>query len=322
MIEWRLFKDRKAEALARELEKKEIIAKSKIKYIDKSEIDAKIMRFVGSGVTGKTEHPQIIVSLTSFPERMFDIHYCLFSLLDQRVKPDMVVLWLAEKQFPHKEKDLPASVLSLLEHGLTIKWCDDLRSYKKLVPALHEFPSDIIVTADDDIYFPETWLGSLYDSYRNAPELIHAHRAHRLSFGPDGMPTRYDAWQKEIATQDASFSNFMTSGAGTLYPPHSLYVDVTNQKLFKKLCPTADDVWFWAMALLKGTKIRVVENNIPKLTYVNPERELRLNNETTLMRINVDKDNNDRQIKNVLRYYPALLDRLHAGLLPGGTKKA
>jgi hypothetical protein len=60
-----------------------------------------------SGVTGRfgkpdrqENEPRAIVSLTSCPERMYDIHFCTFSLLNQITKPDAVILWLAEEQFP------------------------------------------------------------------------------------------------------------------------------------------------------------------------------------------------------------------------------
>ena len=35
-----------------------------------------------------------------------------------------------------------------------------------------------------------------------------------------------------------------------------------------KIAPTNDDIWFWLQAVLKGTRIRVVENPNYKLNYV------------------------------------------------------
>ena len=45
--------------------------------------------------------------------------------------------------------------------GLEIRECDNLRSFKKLVPALQTFPNAFIVTADDDLYFAPNWLETL-----------------------------------------------------------------------------------------------------------------------------------------------------------------
>ena len=118
--------------------------------INKLKLDPKINQFNELGITRELRNPKLIVSLTSFPQRMYDVHYCLYSLLTQQLKPDKLILWLAESQFPNKEKDIPQKVLSLKENGLEIRWCEDMGAYKKLLPSLKEYPDDIIVTADDD----------------------------------------------------------------------------------------------------------------------------------------------------------------------------
>ena len=82
--------------------------------------------------------------------------------------------------------------------------------------------------------------------------------------------------------------------------------DVSNKNLFEKLCPNADDVWIWAMAILNRTKIKGVNNNMRELTYVNLARELNILNEKTLYSSNFD-GGNDLQIKNIIDYYPDIM---------------
>ena len=60
-------------------------------------------------------------------------HFCIYSLLTQNFKPDVVVLWLAEEQFPNKEADLSEELLKFKKNGLTIKWCHDIKPYKKFM---------------------------------------------------------------------------------------------------------------------------------------------------------------------------------------------
>lgn len=98
---------------------------------------------------------EIIVSLTSFPGRIHLVHKTIQTILLQSVKPDLVELWLAKEQFPNYEKDLPNELTNLIQYGLKICWCSDYRSFKKLVPSLQEHPDAIIVTADDDVYYPQ-----------------------------------------------------------------------------------------------------------------------------------------------------------------------
>ena len=285
----------------------------KVKYlphVNKTELGNQIANFQSVGIVKSKRNPRIIVSLTSFPERMDEIHYTIYSLLNQSLKPDMIVLWLAKEQFPNLEKDIPESVLKLKNNGLSIKWTHDTRPYKKLVPSLKEYPEDIIITTDDDIYYPPTWLELLYTAYLQNPKAIHCHRGHKIKFDNKNNILPYKKWKHRIGHDFASFKNFFTGAGGVLYPPHSLYKDVTDEKLFLKLSPDADDIWFWAMAVIAGTPINIVKNNHKQLIYVNPERELKLTDELVLTRSNTAGGDNDRKIQQVISSYPQIMDRL------------
>ncbi len=273
-----------------------------IPHINRSQIDEQIKSFSGAGTDKNSgRNPRIIISLTSFPARMSDIHYALYSLLNQTLRPDMIVLWLGADKFPNRESDLPESVLRFIKNGLTIKWCDDMRSYTKLVPSLAEFPNDIIITVDDDIYYPEWLVERLYDAHCKTPNMIHCMRAHKILFAPNGALLPYNQWEHQTRNNTPSFLNFLTGVGGVLYPPHSLDSDVCNRDKFQQLAPFADDVWFWAMAVKNGTKINVVPSEF-KCVYVNPARELRMTNEVTLAATNVAENKNDEQIKNTMAY--------------------
>lgn len=47
----------------------------------------------------KRRHPQIIVSMTSYPARINTVHLAIRSLLAQKVLPDKIVLWLCKSDF-------------------------------------------------------------------------------------------------------------------------------------------------------------------------------------------------------------------------------
>ena len=77
---------------------------------------------------------ELIVSLTSYPRRFPILKFTIRSLLNQTVRPDRVILWLAEDDVTY----LPSAVRRLA--GLEVRTCPDLRSFKKLIPALEQFP--------------------------------------------------------------------------------------------------------------------------------------------------------------------------------------
>lgn len=281
--------------------------KKKIKNpIDKDKIQKQINEFNATGVTGEKRNPKLIVSLTSFPQRMSDIHFTLYSLLNQTLKPDALILWLGDQEFPDKEGDLPLNVLSLRNNGLTIKWCKDIGPYTKLIPALMEYPEDIIVTADDDIYYPRNWLELIYKAYVKEPQYIHCHRAHRITFDKNKNVKKYLEWILAAGNVEPSFCNFLTGVGGVLYPPGALNKDVLDEEVFLKLSPAADDIWFWAMAVLNNTKINVIKNNISTLIHTNPERESGQNDERRLGQKNFFGGGNDTQLKNIFNHYPSL----------------
>lgn len=254
------------------------------------------------GVDGNSgRNPRIVVSLTSHPARIKTVHLTVASLLQQTLKPDALVLWLADSQFPKKEAELPPELLALREFGLEIRWTKDVKSYKKLIPALKAFPRDIIVTADDDLIYVRPWLELLYRAHLEDPRCIPAHRITKIRFdGNDGISTvvgGYDYYPSD------SCLNKLTGCGGVLYPPGCFHDDICDEEKFMALAPTNDDIWFWLMAALKGYYPKVVRGNIAKLFYVPGTQQC------GLCRTN-DSGGGQRpflvQLKNVLRAYPAL----------------
>lgn len=233
-----------------------LFIKLKLKYKAKFKLE----EIKTSGINNKARKKKIIASLTTFPERINTVKATIQTLLNQTVKPDEIVLYLAYEQFEGGEKTLPCELLELKKYGLQIKWCNDTRSYKKLIPALKEYKDEIIITFDDDIYYEKDTIEVLYNSYLKHPDEIQANRTWRIKLNKNNeietlnSPYLYWNWKNY---RQASFFNTIIGCGGVLYPPNSLYKDVLDEKKFKEIVPTQDDIWFWAMAVLNGTKIRL-----------------------------------------------------------------
>ena len=119
----------------------------------------------------------------------------------------------------------------------------------------------------------------------------------------------YRNWDKCINVPSKRYINFLTGVGGVLYPPNCFYKDIYRDDIFMELAPNADDVWFWAMAVLNHTKIQLSDVPIQNLIYINPARELNLTDDGTLYSSNGCGDN-DVQLKNVLQKYPELYNML------------
>ncbi|WP_297296342.1 glycosyltransferase [uncultured Brachyspira sp.] len=256
---------------------------------------------------------RLIVSLTSFPQRIYDIDVVLFSLLNQTIKPDKIILWLGQEEFPNLEDDIPSHVLSMTKFGIEIEFCKNIRQYKKLIYALEKYPDDVIVTADDDAYYEYNWLEKLYNAYLENPNYIHCHRAHKMQFDENNHILTYNKWIQCIESTNTtpSFINFPTGIGGVLYKSKLLYKDIFDENLFMELCPKADDIWFWAMAVLNGTKINVVKDNINRPVELGYEYYI------NLWQVNVKQNLNDVQLNNVVNYYGNLLtNKINNEILP------
>ena len=238
-----------------------------------------------------------IVSFTSFPKRIKYVKYTLQSLLMQTKQPQEIILWLAEEQFPNKK--LPRSLLKTIERKgggqIKIKWCEDLRSYKKLLPTLKLYPHLPIITTDDDIYYPKNWLETLWESYLNSPNCISTHHAMEVCFKISS-----NSW---IVTKNSHSSlKYLAVGfSGVLYPPKSLHHDIFDYQKIKQLAPIGDDLYFWAMAILVGTKTIV-----PKNALNNFQKSISHYESPNLGDLNGLGGQNDIQIQQILNHYPQI----------------
>lgn len=240
----------------------------------------------------------IIVSLTSYEARFKDLEISLYSLLNQSLKPDIIILWLSDEI--ESLNDLPYEITKYIKNGLEIRFVKDIGSYTKAIYTFKEYSEAIIVTADDDIYYPKKWLERLYHSYIAHPKDIQVHRAHRVRL-KDRKILPYEKWEKHVQEESARFDNFLTGVGGVLYPPNCFLSEVFRNDIFLKYAPTADDIWFWFMALISNRRIRVVQNHIKTLSCTNLLRQI-LPNRKTLYSIN-STGRNDEQVENLMKFY-------------------
>lgn len=207
---------------------------------------------------------RLIVSLTSYPARFGTLHLTVKSLLDQSVRADRLLLWVA-----HDDIDLlPDTVKSLQDDRFRIGTCEDIRNFKKILPTLAENPEAFIVIADDDTYYPGDWLSGLIDSYKAGPPAITFYRGHRPRYTDAGRLAPYRSWVRNAVEEDGSTSQdiLATGNGGVLYPPGSLPQQTADLDLIRELCATSDDVWLYFMRQLSGWPIRRVSG--PKREFI------------------------------------------------------
>lgn len=242
----------------------------------------------------RKEH--IIVSLTSFPDRMNTIHMCLRSLLSQKMKPDKIILYLSKEQFENTE--IPKKVLNLKQYGLQIDFCEDLKPHKKYFYAMQEYPKDIVITVDDDVFYRSNLIRDLVEEHKKRKEEIICTRAHKMKF-VNGKLLPYKEWDYEtIDIQESSHYLMATGVGGVLYPPEILPAYTFDKDKIIKLCLFADDVWLKAVEIKAGKKVYAIPATKTKYVVgIWGSEQVALNHS------NVGENKNDQFIKNAFSYF-------------------
>ncbi|MGL5902329.1 MAG: hypothetical protein ACRCZO_06530 [Cetobacterium sp.] len=246
----------------------------------------------------ENEEQQIIVSLTTYNKRIYDVHLTIESLFRQTVMPNKIVLWLAEDEF--NLENIPYMLKKLQKKGLEIGFCKDLKSYKKLIPTLKRYPNDIIITTDDDIIYPYDFIENLYKEYLKDNQCIYFYRGHKITFNKNKTINKYDNWIGDYQGEEKTLLTLPTGIGGILYPAKCFDKEILNENQFMKLAPKADDIWFKAMTLKNGIKCKKI--GLAKEFY---KKFINLEDgqDIALSKINVGENQNDIQLKAVFDYY-------------------
>ena len=211
------------------------------------------------------------------------------------LKPDKIILWLAKEQFNGVEV-LPSKLQALQERGLTIRFCDDVKSHKKYLYAMQEYPNDIIILVDDDSFYPLDTIEKLYEMYKNNPTEISCMTPTLISDFNE-LPSK---WERPHECSEVTHSYLAQpyTGQGTLFPPHCLDEKYAFDKdLIMQLCPFADDLWLKYMSLRKKTRVSTFceLRDLPVTIYGTQD--------SSLWYINGQDGKNDMQWQNLLDYF-------------------
>ena len=252
--------------------------------------------------------PEIIVTLTSFPEAVPYAAKAIQSVLDGSLMPDRIVLYLDSWRFPDGTIPPELERIKAENRIFEIRFDPaDIRSYKKLVPALRDFPDDILVTIDDDIRYHRNMLRDLVRMHKKLPDAIIAHRVRKVQ-----LEAPYGKWKKykwyDFILKRIHFSRLamQTGVGGVLYPPHSLDKKMLAPSVFMELAPTNDDVWFWAAAVSQGTYV------VPLPGGHSTAKEIGKPAKYSLKTINLvpENDRNRSALENILDRYPEIRNKI------------
>ena len=127
----------------------------------------------------------IVVSITSWIKRIGYVKRVIESIMGNTIQPDRVYLNLSKSEFVNIE--LPKDLVAYFESDerLIINWVDgeNTKTMKKVFPILQYIDDDdIIITADDDIIFPNDLIESRIKDF-NAFDRKYSITSNKCSIG-------------------------------------------------------------------------------------------------------------------------------------------
>lgn len=238
---------------------------------------------------------KIDVSLTSFPARIDEVNITIETIFNQSIKADTITLWLSLSQFP--DRKIPFSLEIQKKRGLNIEFVeDDLRSHKKYFYAFKNQKNNLVITFDDDVFYPKNTIENLVNAHKIYPNAIICNRGHKITFS--GLTFfKYKKWKHNYNSQKPSLLAVPTGVGGVLYPPNTYHQDIFDVETFKKICFYADDLWLKIHSLRKGTKVMSIRTFSRDLINVGKSQKFKLVQHNSL------EGGNDIQFENLLTHY-------------------
>jgi hypothetical protein len=229
-----------------------------------------------------------IISLTTIPRRIDKIKPCIDSL----VRQDMIIyLWLADDYIRADGKigDIP----EFLKHpNIRIRFVEDHGSITKLYPALFLEDVDRIITADDDIVYPDDWAKNLLDASTFYPDSALCYRGRTL-LRQGGKMLPYNQ-SKLFKGADYKKVHLVTGVWGCLYRRSFFDDDFFKYRQYDYMS-RVDDIWISGYLEEKN----ITKRCIPRVNIKNAkdERGKRIYQINALFAKNRKSSYNDDAIK-------------------------
>ncbi|WP_233458024.1 glycosyltransferase family protein [Enterobacter asburiae] len=235
----------------------------------------------------------ISINLTTTSSRLGLCSATVWSLINQKKKPDRIVLWISKEAYLSDDgvKNIPEWVYDLnrIVDIIDVRFVENTGPYRKIINALIEAePSDVLVYADDDVIYGELWLDILLNAfYANKESIAVASRIRLTKKNIIGKMQSYS--QYNVCLEKKIFNNgyIITGVGGCVLNKNMIKESLLTNKDYISLAPRTDDIWISKILELSNTKVEACPD---ALNYV--QEIMHKNNALSLLNTYQFKNNN------------------------------
>jgi len=240
--------------------------------------------------------PRVVLSLTTMPERLKKVHIAIDSIINNTITPDLIVLYLYRGEFG---QEYDACIKRLEKRKIKVVLLEEnLRSHKKYIYALKDYPNSIIITIDDDFIYPNDLINNLMQYNRIYPDHVLTFYSRKVKIDKNGKIEAYRKWKKTKNNEPPSFNSIIFSGSGALYPPNTFDSEIFNKEVIKNLSFTNDDIWLSVMTIKNKKKIVALSG-----IYKNGFISIRYKKKKRLSTYNDPGDKRRQAYIDLMKYY-------------------
>ena len=191
----------------------------------------------------------VIVSMTTIPKRMKRLEDNLPAILHQTFRYDKLIINvddnLTEEEYQWYE-NLKQYDQRIEVNKADAKW----RSCNKLLPTLKKYPHDVIITCDDDVFYPMDTIKCLMEEHYKHPQCIIAHEVNPITINNNFISyvNGYD-----VKLMQVEWGKYLSNCC--LFPPYSFDEDLFDyEKMMQCTNGTHDELWMWIQSTLHGVQ--------------------------------------------------------------------
>lgn len=274
----------------------------------KLEIEKKIESLPYNMLKRNNDETDIVVSLTTHGKRLAEsAPYGIYSLFTQTVLPNRIILNINKDVW--NISNLPPLIKRLMQSGLEVNFCNDVRSHTKFIPTLQNFPNNVIITVDDDMCYNKFMIEELISAYQKSDKKTIFCRQGVIPKRKNGKFLPYMQWDDTINLPESSLNKYTQFVSpygvhGVLYPPHIFDGEIFKNDIFLKIAPHTDDIWFWLMevrsnipAVVISQTMAIEDSSVSLLEYL-------IETESSALYFqNCFNGRNDKEMYALLDYY-------------------